>query len=239
MNVCMQSHWKKGKLLVSNWNCSMNVGFFLSFFLLKWVLKWRFFVRHWIQNKRVLNIRYIYTVLKVWRVVGAFLKIILKIFKEWETFWLSRSCYKMNKTFHYSTVSCCTAKKLLLLLVLFLLVTLVHQISIRHWVLRGISTDKLVLGFFRHSTNSLFSVWLFWVDHARYHHSVVCLFSYLFTLKQRKMPIYLGALFWVSKRQKFSVNHDFDTDWKVTFIFSGFILIIFIWIILQDLLYIS
>lgn len=70
-----------------------------------------------------------------------------KIFKEWETF-LIRKCYKKNKTFHYSAMSCYTAKKLLPLLVLFLSVTLVHQISIRHWVLHSISTDKLVLGFF-------------------------------------------------------------------------------------------
>lgn len=82
-----------------------------------------------------------------------------KIFKEWETFCLICRCYyKRNKTFHYSAVSCYTAKKLLPLVVLFLSVTLVHQISIRHGVLHSISTDNLVLDFFRGSTKPIFSV---------------------------------------------------------------------------------
>lgn len=160
----MQSHWKKGTLHVSNRNFSMNLGFFLSlfiFFLLKWVLKQHFFVQHWIQNQKVLNIRCIYSVLKVLSVGGAFFFFFTnpKIFKEWETFCLICRCYyKRNKTFHYSAVSCYTAKKLLPLVVLFLSVTLVHQISIRHGVLHSISTDNLVLDFFRGSTKPIFSV---------------------------------------------------------------------------------
>lgn len=158
----MQSHWKKGTLHVSNRNFSMNLGFFLSlfiFFLLKWVLKQHFFVQHWIQNQKVLNIRCIYSVLKALSVVGAFFFFTNpKVFKEWETFCVICRCYKRNKICHCSAVSCYTAKKLLPLVVLFLSVTLVHQISIRHGVLHSISTDNLVLDFFRGSTKPIFSV---------------------------------------------------------------------------------